>query len=160
MQKAKQIFVNQYQAESHYLNAMKWYNEDVLWLYRGQVMIETISSLSLFLCGVYQMMPQGIIWYSLGDASRHHLVFTGWCLKASSGIHWVMPQGIIWYSLGDASRHHHLVFTGWCLKASSGIHWVMPQGIIWYSLGDASRHHLVFTGWCLKASSGIHWVMP
>ena len=35
-------------------------------------MTEVISSLPLYLSGGDQMMPQGIIRDSLGDASRHH----------------------------------------------------------------------------------------
>ena len=36
-------------------------------------LIEAVSSLPLCLSGGDQMMPQGIIRNSLGDASRHHL---------------------------------------------------------------------------------------
>ena len=41
-------------------------------IYGGLGIIEGVSSLSLGLSGGDQMMPQGIIWNSLGDASRHH----------------------------------------------------------------------------------------
>ena len=38
----------------------------------GMMLLEAVSSLPLCLAGGYQMMPQGIIRNSLGDASRHH----------------------------------------------------------------------------------------
>ena len=41
-------------------------------VYDGLRILEAVSSLPLCLSGGDQMMPQGIIRNSLGDASRHH----------------------------------------------------------------------------------------
>ena len=41
-------------------------------VYGGLGILEAVSSLPLCLSGGDQMMPQGIIRNSLGDASRHH----------------------------------------------------------------------------------------
>ena len=41
-------------------------------VYGGFGILEAVSSLPLCLSGGDQMMPQGIIRNSLGDASRHH----------------------------------------------------------------------------------------
>ena len=63
-------------ARSQIINGIKWQYEFVLWQkntpYGGLGILKAVSPLPLCLSGGDQMMPQGIIQNSLGDALRHH----------------------------------------------------------------------------------------
>ena len=57
---------------------MKMFYDQNITPYGGlRRILEAISPLPLCLSGGDQMMPQGIIRKSLGDASRHHQAITG-----------------------------------------------------------------------------------